>query len=98
MSLRFRRLAPAADVLAQTVAGESVLLDLKSEKYFGLNEVGTRVWTLLHETEDVKAVRDRLLEEYAVAADQLDADLNDLLGRLLAAGLVTSSSSEPKGS
>ena len=37
------------DVLFQEVAGETVLLDLNSESYFGLDEVGTRIWTLLNE-------------------------------------------------
>ena len=32
------------DVLSQEVNGETVLLDLEGESYFGLNEVGTRVW------------------------------------------------------
>lgn len=89
MSLLFRRLRPSPEALSQAVAGETVLLDLRSEKYFGLNDVGTRVWDLLQHTDDVAAIRDRLLAEYAVAEPQLDADLNELLGRLLAAGLVT---------
>lgn len=89
MSLEFRRLRPSPEALSQAVAGETVLLDLRSEKYFGLNEVGTRAWALLQQTDDVASIRDRLLAEYDVAAPQLEADLNDLLGRLLAAGLVT---------
>ncbi len=92
MSLRFSRLRPSPEALSQAVAGETVLLDLRSEKYFGLNAVGTRVWDLLQETDDVGAIRERLLSEYEVAEAQLDADLNDLLGRLLEAGLVTTSS------
>ena len=35
------------NVLSQEVAGETVLLDLASESYFGLDEVGTRVWQML---------------------------------------------------
>jgi hypothetical protein len=88
MAQRFRRIAPAADVLSQTVVGESVLLDLRSQKYFGLNEVGTRAWQLLQETDDVAAIHARLLDEYAVAPEQLERDLDELFGRLLAAGLV----------
>ena len=91
MSLAFSRLRPSPEALSQAVAGETVLLDLRSEKYFGLNAVGTRVWDLLQETDDVRAIRNRLLSEYEVAEAQLDADLNDLLGRLLDAGLVTTS-------
>lgn len=88
MSLRLKLLAPAADVLAQTVGGESVLLDLKSQKYFGLNEVGTRAWQLLQETGDSGAIHARLLQEYEVSSEQLEQDLNDLFERLLKAGLV----------
>lgn len=88
MGLRYRQLIPASDVLMQTVVGESVLLDLRSQKYFGLNEVGTRAWQLLQETGDAAAVHARLAQEYDVAADELERDLDDLFGRLLAAGLV----------
>lgn len=88
MAPRFRRIVPAADVLSQTVVGESVLLDLRSQKYFGLNEVGTRAWQLLQESSDVAAIQARLLAEYAVAPEQLERDLDDLLARLLQAGLV----------
>lgn len=88
MAPRFRRIVPAADVLSQTVVGESVLLDLRSQKYFGLNEVGTRAWQLLQESGDVAAIQARLLAEYAVAPEQLERDLDDLLARLLQAGLV----------
>ena len=88
MALRFKRLVPAPDVLSQTVVGESVLLDLRSQKYFGLNEIGTRTWQLLQETADVGAIHARLLVEYQVAPDQLERDLEELLERLLRAGLV----------
>ena len=32
------------EVISQEVSGETVLLDLESENYFGLDEVGTRIW------------------------------------------------------
>jgi Coenzyme PQQ synthesis protein D (PqqD) len=86
--MRFGKLAPAPDVLIQTVVGESVLLDLRSQKYFGLNEVGTRAWLLLEETGDAAAVRARLAQEFDVATDQLERDLEALFERLLEAGLV----------
>ncbi|MBT6125779.1 MAG: PqqD family protein, partial [Halieaceae bacterium] len=35
------------DVISQEVSGETVLLDLNSEHYFGLDEVGTRIWQLI---------------------------------------------------
>ena len=35
------------DVLFQELNGEAVILDLASERYFGLDGVGTRFWELI---------------------------------------------------
>ena len=88
VGLRFRYIVPSTEVLHQTVAGESVLLDLRSQKYFGLNQVGTRVWELLLDQADLVAARERLLDEFEVSPAELEKDLDDLAERLLAAGLV----------
>jgi len=41
------RLVAPTDVLMRELDGEAVILDLKSETYFGLDDVGTRIWTHL---------------------------------------------------
>ena len=76
------------EVLFQEVSGETVLLDLASESYFGLDSVGTRIWALLKEDKSVGQVLDALLEEYEVDRGTLEADLEELLDNLLAAGLI----------
>ena len=76
------------DALHQEVAGETVILDLNSETYFGLDEVGTRIWQLLGEQAQLRPVFDILLQEYEVEAAELEQDLEDLLTRMQAAGLI----------
>ena len=76
------------DVLFQEVSGETVLLDLESEQYFGLAEVGTRIWALLNEGQGVAAIVETLLTEYEVEREQLEADVRELLAALLDAGLL----------
>lgn len=76
------------DVLSQELAGETVLLDLASENYFGLDAVGTRVWQLLSEGQDKTAVVEALLDEYEVEREVLEKDVTELLGRLSEAGLI----------
>jgi len=76
------------DVLAQELAGETVLLDLASENYFGLDAVGTRVWQLLKEGKDGALLIDTLLEEYEVERGVLEKDVAELLDRLSEAGLI----------
>jgi len=75
--------------MSQEVSGETVLLDLQSESYFGLDEVGTRIWQLLQEKDDLQSVFDTMLQEYDVEPEQLKADLDELLAKLSESGLVS---------
>ena len=43
------RITTAPDVMFRIIGDEAVILNLKSELYLGLNPVGTRFWTALHE-------------------------------------------------
>ncbi len=78
----------SSDVLFQQVGGETVLLDLASENYFGLDAVGTRVWQLLTRGKSLGHVLDTLLDEYDVEREVLEADVERLIGDLAEAGLV----------
>ena len=88
------RVSMAAEVLVQDVAGESVLLNLKSERYFGLDDMGTNMWQTLTTEASIQATYDKLLEEYDVEADQLRRDLSDLVENLVAHGLVEVAANE----
>jgi hypothetical protein len=82
-------ISPAPDVIFQEVSGETVLLNLESEHYFGLDEVGTRVWQLIRETGDVQAIYRTMLAEYEVSEERLRRDLDALLDEIAGLGLVT---------
>lgn len=79
----------APDVISQEVSGETVILDLNSEHYFGLDEVGTRIWQLIEEKGNLQAIYDQLLAEFDVGEEQLQDDLADLVERVAGAGLVS---------
>ena len=83
-----RKIKISPDVLFQEVSGETVLLDLESEHYFGLDAVGTRIWGLIGEGVSVDAMVDTLLQEYEVERETLEADVAELLSRLAEAGLI----------
>ena len=76
------------DVLFHELAGEAVLLNLQTGKYFGLDEIGTRMWMLLSENGSVEPVIQALLTEYDVEEEKLRHDLSDLIERLAQNGLV----------
>ena len=79
--------------MAQDLAGESVLLNLETEEYFGLDEVGTRIWQTLAEKDSIQTALDSLLAEYDVEPEQLQQDVETLIKELLAHGLVEVSDS-----
>ncbi len=76
-------------VLVRHLEGETVLLDLRSQHYFGLDEVGTRIWQLLVEHGETGAVVEAMVEEFEVERSQVERDLEVFLSRLEAAELVT---------
>jgi hypothetical protein len=78
----------SSSVLFQELSGETVLLDLDSESYFGLDAIGTRIWQLLSEGQEVSTVVDALLQEYEVEREELERDVSELLERLSTAGLI----------
>jgi len=82
------RFSISDEVLSQEVNGETVLLDLDGESYFGLNEVGTRIWQLITAEQTVAEVLSILSDEYDASAEQLDNDVSELLAKLADAGLV----------
>lgn len=70
------------------LAGEAVILNLKSGVYYGLNEVGAYIWQLIQEPKTVTAIRDTLLQEYEVESARCQHDLLALLQELAAMGLI----------
>lgn len=75
-------------VFAQEVDGEMVLLDMESENYFGLDEVGTAIWQAMQERESLQEVFEVLMEQYEVEAEVLQNDLSEFVEKLLESGLV----------
>jgi hypothetical protein len=82
------RVAIPTDVLIRELDGESVALNLDSERYFGLDEVGTRMVMCLSEADSIQTAYEMLLAEYDVDPDTLRQDLQTLIEDLLAHGLV----------
>ena len=83
------------DVLVSGLQAESVLLNLDSERYYGLNDVGTRMLTLLTSSDSIEAAYNTLLDEYEVEAEVLRGDLISTIEELAKNGLVEIISGSP---
>jgi hypothetical protein len=70
------------------VDGEIIALNLKSGQYYTLNEVGTRMWTLLVQLGSVESTVAAIVTEYDISQEQVEQDLASLLEALAVNGLV----------
>ncbi len=78
-----QRITFADTVFAQEVDGEMVLLDMNSENYFGLDEVGTTIWQAMGQGKSLQEVLESVLKEYDVESDVLEKDLIRFVIQLL---------------
>ena len=94
MTQRHAHIPPGAvprlsdQVMFQNLEGESVLLDLASESYFGLNEVGARVWELIDGTRSLDDIHRVLVAEYDADEAAVREDLARLTSELSERGLI----------
>lgn len=82
------KLVVPAQVVARTVGEETVVLDLVSGTYYGLDAIGARIWNLLGEGRTVGDALAVMLEEYDVASEQLERDGLQLIGELIDKQLI----------
>jgi hypothetical protein len=83
-------LTASDDVVAREVGGETILLDLASGNYFGLDAVGARLWQVIEERGcSIGEACDVLLAEYEVEREVLEKDVLALAAQLAEQKLVT---------
>jgi hypothetical protein len=82
------KLVAASDQVSSELAGESVILNLKTGLYYGLNEVGARIWDLLQTPTTFGNICDAIEQEYAVDTHRCEQDVRVLLEELITAQLV----------
>ena len=75
--------------LATEVDGEVILLDLDSDIFIGLDEVGSSIWNLLETPATFSSLCQTLQKEYDVTETTCRADVLSFLSELLNDGLIT---------
>jgi Coenzyme PQQ synthesis protein D (PqqD) len=82
------RIKVSEDQVSSYVAGEVVILNLKTGTYHSLNPVGARIWQLIQEPKTVREIINTLCIEYDVELNVCERDLQELLKSLEAAHLI----------
>lgn len=72
----------------QTIAGETVLLDVDGRQLYGVSEVAARVWQLCDGVRTVADIAALVAEEYDTDARTALSDVRAFVGELVAAGAL----------
>ena len=88
MADRWQTLSFAPDVVMQVINGEALILKLHEEDVFSLNETGARVAQLIEQRRSLDEVIDTLTDEYEIAREQIEREVNALVQALVSKGLV----------
>ena len=77
-----------AQVMARDVGSETVILNLESGIYFGLDPVGARIWQLLSKGKTFAEVCDAMVAEYDVSREDIERDVLSLAEALQSQQLI----------
>lgn len=76
------------DLVHANMGDETVLMSLTNGEYYGMNEVGSRIWTALEEAHSLEQLIDKLVEVYGITRSQCQQDIDSFLNALLEKGIV----------
>lgn len=82
------KISASPQVVARQVGDETVILDLASGTYFGLDPVGARIWQLLADGKTIAQTCEVMVQEFDVSRTTLEQDTLDLVNELAAKKLV----------
>ena len=69
-------------VAVDTGDEETAMLDIQSGKYFGLDDIGSRIWELIEKPRTVHEVVVELLKEYEIEEEPCLRDVLAFLNKL----------------
>jgi hypothetical protein len=79
---------PNPNVISRRIGDDIVLFHLDSDRFYELNGTAARFWELLNEGQDTAEIRNQLLKEFSVEAEQLDGEAATLLDSLRREDLI----------
>jgi hypothetical protein len=76
------------DQVFTIVEGEAVLMSVSNGKYYRLDDIGTRIWSLIETPTSIGSLCDQLVKEFTVERSACEADVTQLLDWMSTQNLV----------
>lgn len=89
VSLEQALIVAAPQAVFCEVAGEAVILDMGSGRYYALDPISTTVWQHLRTPCTLESICTKLQAEYEVSSSRCEADVAALIGQLAEHRLVS---------
>src|SRR5262245_46229182 len=74
--------------IAASVDDEVVMLSARAQAYFGLDKIGTEIWSMIERPCRVGEICARLVERYEIEPQTCETDVIEFLDELLGHGLI----------
>ena len=82
-------LRPTRDVIGRRLEDRFVLINLKTNRIYELNQTASALWELLEAETDSAELAPAILERFDVPPDHLGREIDETLRTLTNAGLVS---------
>lgn len=76
------------EVFAGKIDNETVMMHIQTGKYYGLDDIGSRIWKMAEEKIQVKEIIAQLIDEFDVDKQQCEKDVIELLNDLKSNDLI----------
>ena len=83
-----QRFVFASDTLFQTLEEESIIVNLKTENIFGLNETGSVIASYISEEMSYGEMIEALFNKYMVSTEEVERETTEILSNLINHGLI----------
>lgn len=77
------------DILSSSVNNETVMMDIETGQYIGLDPIATRIWELLEQPTNFSQLCETLTKEYEVSIEQCRNDVAQFINKSIEANLIT---------
>lgn len=71
------------EIVASDIDGETVMMSVENGKYYGLDDIGSRIWKLIEKPIKVSDLIDTLLKKYNVGRETCEKDVLKFLNQLI---------------
>jgi hypothetical protein len=76
------------NIVFNEMDGETIMMSIENGEYYGINSIGSRIWTLLESPKAVSEICDTLLRDYDVTPEQCAQDVLHFLNKMAEKGVV----------